>query len=260
MYVLIYGLICFIATCIGAFSGIGGGVIIKPVFDMTFALSADLISFLSGATVLAMSFTSVLTSRKSPIKLDLKVSTMLAGGSVFGGILGKMLFNNITAGLESTNTMSAIQNLIIALLTILVGIYVYNKAKIKTYVVKNPFIIVIIGFILGGLGSFLGIGGGPINLTVLYFLFSMDSKTAALNSIYIILFGQASTLLVTVATNTVPVFSVLEIVFMAGFGILGAIVGRKIAVKISEKATERAFIVVLILITAISLVNVFRFI
>ena len=42
---------------------------------------------------------------------------------------------------------------------------------------------------LGILSSFLGIGGGPINLVVLFFFFSMDTKTAAQNSLYTILFS-----------------------------------------------------------------------
>ena len=37
---------------------------------------------------------------------------------------------------------------------------------------------------LGIISSFLGIGGGPINLVVLFFFFSMPTKIAAENSLY----------------------------------------------------------------------------
>ncbi|MEI3183290.1 MAG: sulfite exporter TauE/SafE family protein [Lachnospiraceae bacterium] len=40
------------------------------------------------------------------------------------------------------------------------------------------------------MSSFLGIGGGPINLVVLLYFFSMDTKAAAQNSLYIILFSS----------------------------------------------------------------------
>ena len=46
--------ITFIATIVGAISGIGGGVIIKPVMDAILKLPVETISFLSGTTVLAM--------------------------------------------------------------------------------------------------------------------------------------------------------------------------------------------------------------
>ena len=46
--------ITFIATAFGAISGIGGGVIIKPVMDALVDFPIATISFLSGNTVLAM--------------------------------------------------------------------------------------------------------------------------------------------------------------------------------------------------------------
>ena len=53
MYV-IYFLICLGASILGAISGIGGGVIIKPVLDSLGTLNVSTISFLSGCTVLSM--------------------------------------------------------------------------------------------------------------------------------------------------------------------------------------------------------------
>ena len=63
MLYLFYFLICVTATTLGAISGIGGGVIIKPVMDALGGMSVSTISFLSGCTVLAMSVVSVLRSR-----------------------------------------------------------------------------------------------------------------------------------------------------------------------------------------------------
>ena len=56
--------------------------------------------------------------------------------------------------------------------------------------VKNSLVCVAVGLTLGIMSSFLGIGGGPINLVVLYFFFSMETKVAAQNSLYIILIFQ----------------------------------------------------------------------
>ena len=62
----------------------------------------------------------------------------------------------------------------------------------------------LVGLGLGMLSSFLGIGGGPINLLVLHYFFSMERKKAALNSLYIILFSQLCGLAV-VLLNGSPV-------------------------------------------------------
>ena len=46
------------ATVLGSLSGIGGGVIIKPVMDAISGLDSSQISFLSGTTVLTMTIRS----------------------------------------------------------------------------------------------------------------------------------------------------------------------------------------------------------
>lgn len=73
---------------------------------------------------------------------------------------------------------------------------------------------------------FFGHRGGPINLVVLFFFFSMDTKTAAQNSLYIILFSQIASLLNTLATRTVPEFAVSLLVLMVACGILGGANGK----------------------------------
>ncbi len=257
---IFWGLICFFATTLGAMSGIGGGVIIKPTFDILFSMPSAVIGFLSGITVLSMSTTSLIMSRKSPIKLDFKISTILAAGSVVGGIAGKSIFTYVNALFESANGLSAIQNAIIAVLTVGSGLYVIFKDKVKSTNVNSTFLTIIIGFLLGASGSFLGIGGGPINLVVLYHFFSMDSKTAALNSLYVIMFSQASSLISTISTGTVPEFDVIGLIIMAACGVVGGVFGRKLASRLSTHASDKIFIGMLVLIVSISVVNVVRFI
>ncbi len=51
--------VCIFSTMIGAISGIGGGVIIKPLLDMTLTgLGTQTISLLSAFAVLSMSLFS----------------------------------------------------------------------------------------------------------------------------------------------------------------------------------------------------------
>ena len=48
-------LVSFLASVAGAVCGIGGGVIIKPLFDLCQLADVSAASFLSGCTVLCMS-------------------------------------------------------------------------------------------------------------------------------------------------------------------------------------------------------------
>ena len=50
------------------------------------------------------------------------------------------------------------------ILTVTVFLYVLEKARVKTISVSNGPLCVICGLFLGILSSFLGIGGGPINI------------------------------------------------------------------------------------------------
>ena len=101
---------------------------------------------------------------------------------------------------------------------------------------------VIIGITLGIMSSFLGIGGGPINLVVLYYFFSMSTKVAAQNSLYIILISQITSVTTTLFTKTVPEFEWLWLVLMVAGGIGGGAVGRKINKKIDDKHVELSLI------------------
>lgn len=56
---LLFALVSFAASVVGAICGIGGGMIIKPTLDIFGWVSVSTISFLSGCTVLAMSCYSV---------------------------------------------------------------------------------------------------------------------------------------------------------------------------------------------------------
>ena len=89
---LLFLLIPLLASTIGSIVGAGGGVIIKPVLDMLGVMPVKTLSFCSGCAVLSMSVASLIRGRNDDVKLGLKVSTSLATGAVFGGIIGKVDF------------------------------------------------------------------------------------------------------------------------------------------------------------------------
>ena len=123
-----------------------------------------------------------------------------------------------------------------------------------------PGVCVVVGLALGIMSSFLGISGGPINLIVLSYCFSMPTKVAAQNSLYIILLSQLSSLLQTTCTCSVPVFSWPVLIGMVLLGVLGGAVGRTVNRRIDSARVDRLFLGLLFLIMGICAYNFFRFI
>ena len=257
---LLFFIVSFLASVAGAICGIGGGVIIKPVLDLFGWASVSTISFLSGCTVLTMSWYSVVTSLSAhDDEVDLEEGTPLAAGAAIGGVVGKQLFNLVKSMFDNQNTVGAVQAACLAVITLGTLLYTINKKKIPTHHVSGNVPCIAIGFALGMLSSFLGIGGGPINLVVLGFFFGMETKKAAANSLYIILFSQVASLLMTLITGTLPEFDVLTLIFMVAGGLFGGMAGRKINRRINAATVDRLFIGLMAVIILISLYNTWQY-
>ena len=253
---MLFFIVSFLASTVGAICGIGGGVIIKPVLDMLHLETVTTISFLSGCTVLSMTCYSVGRSMMAgERRVALRTGTPLAVGAAIGGLLGKQLFTFIRGFFENQNTVGAVQAVCLAFITLGTLIYTVNKDRIRTREIQRPAACAIIGLALGIMSSFLGIGGGPINLVVLFYFFGMDTKTAAANSLYIILFSQMASALTTIATHAVPPFPWTVLLLMAAGGIGGGIAGRALNRKMDEKMVDKLFIGLMAVIIGISIYN-----
>ncbi len=257
MQFVLYFLVCLIATTVGAISGVGGGVVIKPVFDAVAGMSVSQVSFLSGCTVLAMTIVSLLRSRGE--KIELKRGTLLAVGGAVGGLLGKVVFDWVKSLTGNDGLVGVVQSVIMILLTAGVGVYMAFREKIRTKNVQNAALCVIIGLALGVMSAFLGIGGGPINLVVLYYFFSMDTKQAALHSIYVIFFSQAASFVSSLAMQNVPAFDPVTLVVMVVGGVAGGFLGRAFNKKMSSRQVDMLFSVLLAVITLISVYNLVHY-
>lgn len=252
--------ICFLSSVVGAICGIGGGVIIKPALDAFGIMDVSTISFLSGCTVLSMTTYSVLRSVKSKNSSFNKATGLpLALGAAIGGILGKQLFEVVKSLGSNSEQVGAIQAACLLVVTLGTLIYTIYKHKIRSRNVKNTLFCCVIGLLLGLLSAFLGIGGGPINLVVLFHFFSMDSKAAAENSLYLIFFSQLASLFSSILCGDVPEFQLFMLLLMAFGGICGGICGRKINKKIDNKAVDKLFIALMVVMIFINLYNVVKF-
>ncbi len=257
-YIIIM-LVCFMASAAGAICGMGGGVIIKPVLDSISIMDIAAVSFLSGCTVLGMSAYSVTRNfvTKS-IRVQLKTVIPITIGAILGGIVGKYLFNQLSGSLLS-NFIGAVQSSCLLVLTFGTLVYTIKKKSINTKNCKSAYISIVTGAFLGIISSFLGIGGGPFNLVILSFLFSMEIKEAVQTSLFIILFSQISSLMVAVISNNIPSFHLTILIIMISMGIFGAIFGVKVNKKVNAETVNKLFIGMMIIIILICCYNIYHY-
>jgi len=246
--------VCLAASTIGGICGIGGGVVIKPLLDATGIMSVTTLSFLSGLTVLAMAVVNVWKNRKNKA-IDMKRSLPLGIGAAVGGVIGKQLFQSLKAAVGSDTLVGLVQAILLGILVLGTLLYVRNKSRITTRSIQCPWLCAAVGAALGVLSSFLGIGGGPMNLAVLYYFFSMDTKQAAINSILVILLSQLASLGMTLISGTVPAFEWGILIAMASAGILGGFLSAKLQKKLSGEKVDVLFTGLLIVILLICVFN-----
>lgn len=252
-------LVCLAASTIGGICGIGGGVIIKPTLDALGVMSVSSISFLSGLTVLSMSVISVFRQRKNRL-VELRTGSLLAVGAVAGGMIGNHVFQMVKAAAGQDNFVGMVQAIVLAIITLLTLIYsAFLRKRLPSFHVSSPAACVAIGGMMGVMSSFLGIGGGPINLAVLYFAFSMDTKKAAANSLYIILFSQLASFVTSCVSRTIPEFSWTYLIVMVAAGVTGGFLGPRINKKISAATADKLFAGLLCVIICICIYNSCRF-
>lgn len=258
---IIFLAVSFAASLIGAICGVGGGIIIKPILDAFGIMSVSSISFLSGCTVLAMSIISVYKNIKNNknSNMNFKISTLLGIGASIGGVLGSRIFQNLKLAFNNDNKVGAIQAFVLIIITIATLIYLRNTERIETIKVENAYLCILIGLSLGLVSAFLGIGGGPINLVILSYFFSMKTKIAAVNSLYIIMFSQTTSFLNVLISKNIPEFNINVLIIMILGGIVGGLVGNKINRNISHNKVDKLFMYLIFIIISINIYNFFKF-
>lgn len=254
----LYFLIALCSTTVGAMTGIGGGVIIKPVLDTFGQYDVATIGLLSSITVFAMALVSVAKQIQQKAAIRYQIALPLALGSVAGGTIGQAMLEALIAALSAGGQVKVVQNAILAVLIVLVFFYMLYKDKLPTLGLVGLLPSLLVGLILGVFSSFLGIGGGPINVALMIFVFSFDTKSAAVCSIITILFAQISKLLSVALLTGFSPFNLSMLPAMILGGVLGGFLGSKLNKRLPVKAVEHAFNGVQILVLTICVLNIIR--
>ena len=229
MMFVVYGVIIFLASGIGAFLGGGSGVIIKPLLTLLVDDTTEVINFISSVSVFAMSCSSTVKHLRAKTKVDFKTVLLISAGSILGGFAGKHIFDLFNR-LLSDNLAMAYQAVLLACL-LAVALWYVNKGK-KSFHLKNPIAILLGGAVLGILSSFLGIGGGPINIMFFLLFFSMSMKEA-----------------------TVPKFDYRILLVAAPAAVIAGIIGAALNKKANNKIVTRVFSAVLGVFICLNIYN-----
>ncbi len=253
---IMYFLIAILATTVGALTGMGGGVIIKPVLDMIGGYDVATIGILSCVTVFAMSVSSIVRKIMQKSKFPVKLALYLSVGSMIGGLLGQNLLEHAIEALGSSAKVTVIQNILLAILILGVFIYMLKKESVPDYDLEGIIPSVLCGVLLGMISSFLGIGGGPINVALLIFLFPVDTKDATICSIITIFFAQVSKLITVACTTGFAIYDLSMLPAMVIGGVAGGLIGAALNKKVSIKQVEFWFNVVQVVVLAISIYNI----
>jgi len=251
---LLYLSVALFSTAIGALSGLGGGVIIKPVLDAASPFDVATISILSSCTVLSMAMVSTVRQHLAGVSFEGRKSLWLVAGSILGGTSGKFLFSLTVGALDNPSLVTAIQSAVLALLLVFVLLYLMGKNS-RSLHIRNNLIVVISGFLLGLIASFLGIGGGPFNVVLLTLLFSMDSRSAAAHSILIILFSQSAKLITLLADGGFAGYDLTALFYMIPGGVAGGFLGVWLNRRLKSSSIQILFRTVVFLLILLNLYN-----
>ncbi|AMC93990.1 hypothetical protein AOC36_08320 [Erysipelothrix larvae] len=249
---ILYSLIVFTATSIGAMTGLGGGVIIKPMFDFIGYHDVTSISFYSSCAVLVMSCYSVYKNLKGERQFDLNIVVTVAIGAALGGFVGTMVFDALIEVFSEpivSNIQSAI--LIVLLLFVLSSMII----RYKSYKIKNKLAIFTVGIVLGFMSAFLGIGGGPINVAAFTILFGFNFKAATIYSIATIMFSQITSLATKGLTRGFTYFDLSYLLYIIPFALLGGVIGTYIGRRTSENTLKRLFSCVMVFLVLLNFIN-----
>lgn len=250
---IIYFIVIVLANSVGAVSGMGGGVIIKPVLDFIGAHSVAAISFYSAVAVFTMSIVSTYRQMKNGIKINFKTALSISAGAVVGGYLGNVAFEFFLNFYRDEKVVSMIQ-IVLTILTLLFAL-IYSKNEFVKYHFKSIPWYVFCGLVLGFLASLLGIGGGPINVSLLMLLFAIPIKDATVYSIVIIFFSQLAKI-VTIGTSTgFGRYDLTILFFVIPAAIIGGFLGAKLSGILSSEKVTKVFQWVIIFVMLINLYN-----
>ena len=257
--VIAYFFIFLLSCTLGSIIGIGGSLIVRPTLDSIGYHGIANIAFLTSAANISMAGTSIYKKAKDGTDISFMKIALVGVGSLIGGFIGDRLLR-VPAEIYGELNMQVVQTTV-TIFFLVSAIYFTEKCKLR-YELKNKVLYVVLGIILGAVAVFLGIGGGPLNVPVFMILFSLPAKQAASYSLAIMILSHSSRLITMGLTGTAlgyMEFDLLFLPFILPAAVLGGVIGAKLSKKMTDDNVKRLFSIVMVVIIAINVYNLVRF-
>ncbi|HCD2478406.1 TPA: sulfite exporter TauE/SafE family protein [Enterococcus faecium] len=253
---LIYFVVIVLANTVGAISGMGGGVLIKPILDLIGAHSVAGISFYSTVAVFTMSIVSTVRQVSSGKSLNWQIVGWVSSGAVVGGVVGNIVFEVFLQLFENEKHVVQLIQIFLTVLT-LVFAFFYTKHHQPKFHLTSWTWYLICGGVLGFLASFLGIGGGPVNVSLLMLMFALPIKEATLYSLSTIFFSQLAKLVTIALTSSFMRFDLSMLFYVIPAAVIGGLWGARFSRVLSPKKVTFIFQAIVIVVLLINLYNAF---
>lgn len=250
---IIYLVIALFATVIGSLVGLGGGVIMKPMLQAVTILDPLSINVLSSVTVFFMAMSTLYKRTKADRSLYKKQYLYLIIGSIIGGVIGNNIFDSFLSMFTNKNIVSLVQTIIlIVLLTMVVFKHLYLD-KLPKFESKAAMLIT--GIVLSIMSTFLGIGGGPINVPVFMGFLGAAILDATYLSILVIFFSQLSNIVVYLTTGTFGMIELTPLLVMVPAAVAGGIFGGRLSQTLEPKSVSKLFNITIISLIVLNIYN-----
>ena len=241
MSYIVYFLVVLLANTIGAIAGMGGGIIIKPVLDAIDLHNLLVINFYSVASVFTMAIISLHHQFRGGFQIENKRIFAISMGSILGGMSGSYLFRFLIRFFRNQAETQLVQ--IILTLSLLGFVVVHTLKEMKSFHFKSAFSFFLATFFLGLTSSLLGIGGGPINVSILVLLFNLSMKQATVYSILTLFFSQMSALASKLLTTNIYAFDLKYLIAIIPAALIGGAIGSTLNQRFSEKRISQFFLI-----------------
>lgn len=252
---VIYFVVILGASIIGAIVGLGGGVIIRPVFDSIGYHSVLNIGFFASMSVLTMAVVSTIKKLRDGSVIDWGLVLPTGMGAVVGGVLGNLLLEHLIATLPEPRNAQQVQ--IVATVVVITAAIVVSLKNNKRYHLPSKWWCLPIGVCLGVIASFLGMGGGPLNVPLFMIFFGLGIKDATTYSIVVIFFSHLSRLVTLGFTVGYGYFDLPMLLYVIPAAIAGGLLGARFSKVLSPQVVKRMFIAALVGVICLNLFNLF---
>jgi len=251
LLLLFGGLAGFLAGLLG----IGGGVVLVPLFLWLFAhadMTAELVVHTAFGTSLAIIIPTSLISvlgHRSFGNVAWGHVFHLATGGLIGGLVGSFLAANLHG--ELLQTCFGVMQIVIGLKLL----FYHPRLPPETDTDPSALSLIVVGFVGGSFSAFFGVGGGVIAVPLMLILLHLPIRLAVGNSSALIvvssLAGTVSYVWYGLQAQvdfpwSVGYVNLLVVAIVAPSSLMFARLGVRVAHRISQDRLLRVFSVVLI--------------